>query len=273
MQNQSSARYRPLRIAFVLFAFVSALTNGRPALAADDDCVERGGKAVCSNMEKRPQLAQMCTEAGGDVRFLHSCANWGGCSYYPQFGPSKVTPFNTNQLAVAYATGLFACGPPQTNQVTDWLSQGQTLNSGGCYGSAVGPTYQNGIETRNFVQYRMSGVADDPYTGAACDSSYSGETVTANRSIQLVCPQGYRQRSVVYGVYECYRYEEECPSCTVGNPVSPATGKKTQIESDYQGEGEFPLQLVRHYSSYGWFTPPDNGNESSSSMDGYWRTN
>ncbi|MBX9399686.1 DUF6531 domain-containing protein [Lysobacter sp. BMK333-48F3] len=36
----------------------------------------------------------------------------------------------------------------------------------------------------------------------------------------------------------------------VGNPVSVATGVKTEVEVDYQGEGPFPLSFVRTYSSY-----------------------
>lgn len=36
----------------------------------------------------------------------------------------------------------------------------------------------------------------------------------------------------------------------VGNPVSVATGVKTEVEVDYEGEGPFPLSFVRTYSSY-----------------------
>lgn len=37
---------------------------------------------------------------------------------------------------------------------------------------------------------------------------------------------------------------------SVGNPVSPANGVKTETEVDYQGSGPFPLRFVRTYLSY-----------------------
>ncbi|WP_194792834.1 RHS repeat-associated core domain-containing protein [Caenimonas koreensis] len=43
-------------------------------------------------------------------------------------------------------------------------------------------------------------------------------------------------------------------SCPVGNPVSPATGQKTQDEEDWRDAGENPLRLTRFYRSYG--APP-----------------
>lgn len=37
--------------------------------------------------------------------------------------------------------------------------------------------------------------------------------------------------------------------CNGTNPVNDATGNKFQMEADYQGVGDFPLQLVRYYNS------------------------
>ena len=39
------------------------------------------------------------------------------------------------------------------------------------------------------------------------------------------------------------------PNCGVGNPVNPGTGYKFQREADYQGAGDFVLQLERSYNS------------------------
>ncbi len=40
------------------------------------------------------------------------------------------------------------------------------------------------------------------------------------------------------------------PSCGEGNPINPATGNKFQAETDYAGQGPFPLRFVRYYNSF-----------------------
>ncbi len=40
---------------------------------------------------------------------------------------------------------------------------------------------------------------------------------------------------------------KSCPSC--GNPINPATGNKFQIETDFRGNGPFPLELTRYFNS------------------------
>ncbi|MBS4051981.1 MAG: hypothetical protein KGZ69_12345 [Methylomonas sp.] len=37
--------------------------------------------------------------------------------------------------------------------------------------------------------------------------------------------------------------------CNGTNPINDATGNKFQLEADYQGVGDFPLQMVRYYNS------------------------
>ncbi|HVI72463.1 MAG TPA: DUF6531 domain-containing protein, partial [Pyrinomonadaceae bacterium] len=43
-------------------------------------------------------------------------------------------------------------------------------------------------------------------------------------------------------------------TCCVGNPINPGAGGKTQVETDYQGGGAFPLQFKRAYNSQGEFS-------------------
>jgi YD repeat-containing protein len=64
----------------------------------------------------------------------------------------------------------------------------------------------------------------------------------------LACPTGF--------VYESGVCQSDAPdnddSCTVGNPISIATGIKRQLEVDFDLPGNrlLPLQIARHYTSY-----------------------
>ncbi|MDO3384918.1 RHS repeat-associated core domain-containing protein [Gilvimarinus sp. SDUM040013] len=74
---------------------------------------------------------------------------------------------------------------------------------------------------------------------------------------------GNKSNGFVYfeGWYEQY-YVDGDPdkSCDTGaNPCVLATGEKTQVEVDYVGGGDFPIEVTRHYSSFRFNNPQPFG--------------
>ncbi|WP_369157503.1 hypothetical protein [Candidatus Thiodiazotropha sp. LNASS1] len=68
------------------------------------------------------------------------------------------------------------------------------------------------------------------------------------------CPKGFQYRITGPAdnqIYECLKTEEK--SCPIGNPVDVFTGKKTEIETDYQSPNGV-LEVERQYLSQesGW---------------------
>jgi len=69
-----------------------------------------------------------------------------------------------------------------------------------------------------------------------------------------------------------------CPdgTCGLSHPISPGSGNKYQLESDYVGSGSFPLQLRRSYNSWRPVSDdlPDNASIVSHWPFGWnWRSN
>jgi RHS repeat-associated protein len=262
-----------------LFGLLLA-TLAPPVAAADADCIKNGGKAACTAPEVRQYSVQLCDEWNGaavDVnhRYWKKCSAWGGvgdCTV-----PNKLTPNNLVEKAIEFEALAHHVdsGPGCTisGSTAGWLSPGQSLSSGYCWSGS--PTFSGGVETSNLMRVNTSGMGKG-HGQTSCTASFA-ENVMARRARTAACPMGYKTRSIS-GSYECYRVEEEeCPccdgACRVGNPVSPASGKKTQVEVDYEGPGPFPLRIVRSYSSAGWFSVHGQRNETSSTLDGYWRLN
>jgi RHS repeat-associated protein len=86
-----------------------------------------------------------------------------------------------------------------------------------------------------------------------CRELHNGVAYGDPYSYETGCPDGY---TFVNG--ECIPSGGLNPqknlgqpenSCLIGNPVNPATGNKFQVETDYIGNGVFPLQFARYYNS------------------------
>lgn len=148
-----------------------------------------------------------------------------GQSASPNYWP---TPFQAAQAGCLYAypdgnrPGVITVGP------TQYEEYGFTCSgiSGGLIRTFPDymPNYFGGIFTCSSGQYLVNGRC---LTNIICDAS--------NRCTETVNPAKNN------GQPECGSSE--------GNPINSGTGNKYQLESDYQGGGDFPLTFERVYNS------------------------
>jgi YD repeat-containing protein len=243
--------FRAFRMGIALVCAALIGVAGHVA-AAVTDCVEQGGQAVCGKPQVESWRYNLCDEAGTFAsRYKAWCEVRGGTWLGVYDGCRGATPDAETNLfsrAVGFATNLYRpYGSVCTGTDTGW---GQTISSNLCWSG--GPTYQNGVLTRDF---RTISVSCTPV---------GGETIRAGRWRDLVCPVGTLQR-VVGSQTVCVHPIDA--SCGVGNPILPATGKKTQTELDLVFDG---LQFQRMYSSRGSIFQYAAG-AGPVSVDSLWR--
>lgn len=253
MERESSLYRGSLAVGGSIGLLLAALVGfAGPVAAAVTDCIEQGGQAVCG----KPQVASwrygLCDEAGTFAsRYKAWCEVRGGTWLGVYDGCRGETPDAETNLfsrAVGFATNLYRPhGSVCTGTDTGW---GQTISSNLCWSG--GPTYQNGVLTKDF---RTISVSCTPV---------GGETIRAGRWRDLVCPAGTLQR--VEGSQTVCVHPIDA-SCGVGNPILPATGKKVQTELDLEFEG---LPFQRMYSSRGSIFQYAAG-AGPVSVDSLWR--
>ena len=66
--------------------------------------------------------------------------------------------------------------------------------------------------------------------------------------ISRTCDTGYTPSLTALTCEPIEEVGRECP-VTAGNPISVYSGEKTEINTDYEGEGQFPIIFNRHYHS------------------------
>ncbi|MBL0125102.1 MAG: hypothetical protein IPP88_21165 [Betaproteobacteria bacterium] len=99
----------------------------------------------------------------------------------------------------------------------------------------------------------------DPNVKGACNPNISETASEHVRTRTVICPDGYQTSPFTNPPY-CFRPQvTDCPDCTkrkqVGNPVAVDNGAKIEMQVDYSTSGAFPLQIKRHYNSFGSHFP------------------
>lgn len=113
----------------------------------------------------------------------------------------------------------------------------------GTYYSDKGPFYNMGQSTGNFYVYTsITYSTDGCITPARWDST--------SLSCIPPCPDGQTRDSLgICLPNQAQKNAGSPPTCNLTNPVNGATGNKYQVETDYVGVGQFPLEFKRHYNS------------------------
>ena len=244
---------RPFFYAVVCFCctidLLSASATAHPA-----DCLEEGGQTICVKPIPTAWEYRLCDEVPSYIyRSIAWCASsggvWGGsnqgCSIDVPVQDASVYP--RSQAFAQYLHGT--C----TGVDSEW---GQSLNSYFCYRGS--PLVVSGYVLQDYRQMTFS-----------CGPNVR-EIVSANRSRKLACPAGYQEKTVGLDL-RCVRPIECCTVSGKGNPVSPASGVKTQVETDYAHRSG--LALTRHYHAFHFNDPAAVGDRHVSQFGSVWRSN
>ncbi len=257
----SARRFRRARRVFVSWLALLVTTGANQAYAADTDCIEDGGRAVCTSPYPTPFSYGLCDEAGAwAYRMAAWCVVSGGTWYGIYTGCSGGTPTdesNIRERSQKFAEHIYGDSCSITSD-TGW---GATFDSWNCW-SFAGGTYDAGYLIR-----------DGRSLSIKC-SKGGAETIRARRDRALECPTGYVQRSTARGT-ACVRPLEPCDGCGtdgVGNPITPSSGVKIESALDYTSSSA--LAFARHYHSFR-FTEPHTktvGGHSENRLGSVWRT-
>jgi RHS repeat-associated protein len=255
----TNAFSQPLR-ALLCAALLTASFGTTPAHAAEDDCMESGGKTVCVPpiFKKDPTLVQdsedfsyqfcedtlpylaygyrLCIVAGGA---WSGSMETGGCT-----GAAPITSGNFEGFIESFI-GQFvahpACG---YNQIGDsgWgisLPVGDQCAPGG-------DVVRNGLvlQTRRAIDYGGNNL-----TGSGCGPSGWQRRMVAIKSRQLVCPTGFQEKWQANGDLQCAPLPP-CERCA-GNPINIGNGAKLQAEVDYRSPAPGGHTFTRYYNSFG----------------------
>lgn len=250
--------WRRLRAVGLVLAMATAASMAPldPAVAAETDCIGQSedGRAVCSLPEPGPWSYSLCDEAGSYVaRYAAWCRAAGG-TYHGVYAPEEctgrtvpTTESTLHYLAKTFAEKLYnqSCGASDTG----W---GITVNSNLCWSG--GTLTQNNIITRQMRRF-----------GVSC-SGGAGETITALKGRDLVCPSGTTSRTW-NGQTVCVHPVVKCQCSGVGNPITPEAGQKVQVENDGSFDGR---TLSRRYMSFGSAFAP-GATQDAQSFGVRWR--
>lgn len=204
------------------------------ALAAETDCIGESadGRAVCSVPDVGPWGYALCNEsapyAADDAAWCKAYGGtWGGT--YNGCSNTTVTLSESNIELLAQQFNQYRFNTSCSIQSTNWNI---SSTSNWCWSG--GTQSQNNIEVRDLRQFYPS-----------CTSG--GQTVTGLKTRQLSCPPGTTARTVNGQSMCVHPIPKDC-NCGKGNPITPETGQKIQVEFD----GEFGgFALKRAYASYG----------------------
>lgn len=244
--------------------------EGGPGGGACDleDCMEDGGKAMCTEPEVRPPggndaradgekfVYDACDVAGPMMwRIARWCTAMDGTWQAP-FHPECVNPvYPTNESEVLDDAKKFLSGGDPNCEPTVAGDTGWGLsdpNDQLCWSG--GPYYKNG--------YLLSDMRRQDFTnGQNCLAG----SIKYLKQRELVCPMKYASRTRHDGNLQCYLVE----GCEVGNPVDIPTGTKTHSEIDYRSADG--LEFGRYYSSSAKFWPRGTGPQVAKRED-IWRT-
>jgi len=251
------------------------------AKAADIDCVEDGGKAICTApiiVPISPTVAvdgekwtySLCDEEAAYLqRAYYWCIVRGGTwdttppvtpqclNEQPVFDP-VVYPWSYEFERRAHA----ACTTNGSD--SGW---GVAVTSSYCWNGQT--VYKNGIALTQFRVMPFSGTGP---TTHGCDTSWA-ERVIARRDRKLVCPPGFTSRQkpgAPVGDIECYYLPPCCDP--VGNPINPEQGNKTLVETDFRPRRADGLTIVRYYNNAGFYKSNTSGVPHAATAADFWRT-
>jgi RHS repeat-associated protein len=252
--------------------------SGTSESCLNEDCLEDGGRAICTKPEIRPSAPGgdatsdgnkfsygMCDVAGPSIPFIAAWChaqdgNWVAegstlrCDNlspeYPGIGQAA------NESAALRAGGKFLSYEDCPKQVTFDSGWGLTDTSDPwCYSG--GPVYSNG----ELVSDMRKQILETP---PQCGSSQT--TIKYSKSRMVVCPNKYASRTAPDGTLHCFVPAHEC--CGIKNPVNVVTGAKTHAEVDYRAADG--LQFGRYYNSLSRFRAKSPGTFIAGADD-YWR--
>src|SRR3954451_17034664 len=232
----AAAIFKAIVVAFAVWSVA-----GGPALAADTDCMQDGGKVLCL----RPSI--------GDWQYFSARCN---AAYGPFTDEDSALSFGVEREYIAGTGCTWTVVTPGA-----WGTEAQR-SRGPCGSSVLFPDQwctsdsqarvECGIETDNWrhasIRYLFTPfMSKDPCSAAAVDG------IGVKRHRAVACRAGMQFVRVADGSWLCQIRVDESNNgktcCNVGNPINPATGNKYQEESDYIGAGPFPLSFVRSYNS------------------------
>lgn len=218
-----------------------SLTWGDAAAHAQSstDCVEDGGRAVCTTPQGRPFTYGLCDEAGAySNRMAAWCTvhggTWQGVYGNPPCPGSSLVDDETNLAESAIKFSEILHGGPCTIEDSGW---GDVFDSYNCFKGVR--EYDTGIMTKDTRTFTVR-----------CPGG--NETIRAAKTRSIYCPDGYQSRGTPRGT-ACVRPLEDCDDCGLGNPITPGSGVKTQREVDYASPGL--LSFARTYHSFGFYEP------------------
>lgn len=220
-------------------AIACVLSAPLTSAAAESDCVGQSedGRAVCSIPRVGDWSYGLCDEAGTYAyRYAAWCKAHGGVYQGVYASPDCVgatiptTESTLRSLSLSFTQNLNTSASCSISGDTGW---GATFTSNFCWNGQT--ITQNGVETGTYRRI---------YTSC---SNGGGETISANRSRQLICPVGAAVRTI-NGQTRCVMPIAPKCNCGLGNPIVPESGQKVQIEEDGTFEG---FSLSRYYTSFG----------------------
>ncbi len=223
---------------------LSGLGLGRRAMAqSSTDCVEEGGRAICTTPQGKPFTYGLCDEAGAYSNRMAAWCTVHGGTWQGVYGnppcPGASLVDDEGNLADSAISG--------------W---GDVFDSYNCFKGVR--EYDTGIMTKDTRTFTVR-----------CPGG--NETIRAAKNRSIYCPEGYQQRGTPRGI-ACVRPLEDCDDCGIGNPITPGSGVKTQREVDYASPGL--LSLSRTYHSFGFYEPVTSASAHTENRLGpYWRTN
>ena len=254
--------FRALLLVPLLFISIGAY-------ALDEDCIQNGGKAHCTQPHLKNDWSYgVCDDVGPYVfRMALWCRVAGGTwvvpinnAFYCQ-APQTLTDPLVYPWSEEFERRLYN---PCTISGTD-TGWGATVQSFQCYSG--GTVIKNGIELRSLREMVFSGIYRN--ANATCGPTTWSERVIAIRTRELICPAGYRYRVAANGDIECFT-PPPCEKC-VGNPVDVISGAKRQSETDYASAAVGGLSFARYYNSQGFYIPTGTALPRAAQNSDYWR--
>ncbi len=214
------------------------------AKAAVSDCIEDGGQAVCSIPVPTPWNYGFCDpHMNFTYQYAAFCRAQGGTWMGEYASPDCTGTFPLDESNLVTVAASYS--GKNIDQDSGW---GQTVSDYNCWSGS--PRYQGDILIGDFRTLSNSNVF-----------------MFVEKARSLQCPVGSVLRTV-NGHTACVRPVEPM-QCGVGNPVTPATGTKIQIEQDDIVFGE-PFE--RYYNPFGSLIPYTAGMNVAKQFGDNWRS-
>lgn len=172
--------------------------------------------------------------------------------------PAEYTVTISSTNGVGAPPGL-ECTGESINAVYDCANQIMLFNSGG--NNPAGVLQVTSMSPSGLTYWNVEYIP-----AAHPDTILSG---SVGFGITYGCEDGYQSVATPSGV-QCEPVGKDDLMCTVGNPISIVSGDKIELETDYQGNGLFPIKFNRYYNSNVDAIPQKLGVASQGSVGARW---